>query len=257
MLLDPRNGPNFDTSVVGARHTYILATTPRTGSTLLARSLWASGAGAPKEYCNPTQLRDWTVRTGGWRSTMASALRGRARGLALLLHPPLEPLLHHIRSRRSQGGWFGLKLHAHHARFLFGPAGPEPVLGPVTWIRLSRPDRVAQAISWELAVQTDRWSSSRSRRRSPRWARPAIARRLAQIHADTHYWDTLLSGRPVLQLDSDALFADPLGTVDRVRRQLQLPAAGRLPAAPSPMSDPTAQRWREHWERLRGQGGPW
>ena len=60
MLLDPRNGPAFDLPTPHSpRRTYVIASTPRTGSTLLARALWDTGlVGAPKEYLNPMQIRD-------------------------------------------------------------------------------------------------------------------------------------------------------------------------------------------------------
>ena len=77
-LLDPRNGPAFDTGREGGR-LFVIASTPRSGSTWLARTLWDAGLGAPKEYFNPTQLRDWEVRCGTPLSRLAhGCLRGRA-----------------------------------------------------------------------------------------------------------------------------------------------------------------------------------
>ena len=84
-LLDPRNGEAFDLSPAQVPgRTYVVASTPRTGSTLLCRLLWDLGcAGAPKEYLNPMQMRDWEVRLGESRlwSLCCGWLRGPAVGL--------------------------------------------------------------------------------------------------------------------------------------------------------------------------------
>ena len=43
----------------------MIAAIPRTGSTLLASGLWGTGlAGAPNEYINPLQRRQFEVRWG-------------------------------------------------------------------------------------------------------------------------------------------------------------------------------------------------
>jgi hypothetical protein len=87
-LIDPRNSASHDFPPPGGPvRAYVIAATQRSGSTLLCRTLWDSGiAGAPKEYLNPLQLRDWEVRFGTPRSQLLYlVLRGR------LLHRQLNP----------------------------------------------------------------------------------------------------------------------------------------------------------------------
>ena len=122
MWLDPRNGPEWDLPPPqGPQRSYVVASSPRTGSTLLCRALWDSGlAGAPKEYLNPMQLRDWELRFGARRYRW---VRGPLLGLVGRVRwpePRLAGHLERVRQRRSSGGWFGLKLHGHHRRRFFG-----------------------------------------------------------------------------------------------------------------------------------------
>ena len=158
MLIDPRNGPDFDLSASPAPpRSYVIASTPRTGSTLLCRGLWDTGlVGAPKEYFNPTQLRDWEVRLGAFPSRLWHfPLRGPARVFAGRRGWTRERLAAHwqrVRTRRSgANGWCGLKLHRHHRELLLAGIELEELLGDLRWIRIRRRDRLAQAVSWSRA----------------------------------------------------------------------------------------------------------
>ena len=120
MLLDPRNGPRWDLHTTEQnRRSYVVASTPRTGSTLLCRTLWGTGlVGAPKEYLNPMQLRDWEVRLGSpWSSLRHRALGGMSLGLVTRGrwdHQRIAQHLDRVKQRRTaSSGWFGMKLHAH------------------------------------------------------------------------------------------------------------------------------------------------
>ncbi|MCB9664488.1 MAG: hypothetical protein H6732_10255 [Alphaproteobacteria bacterium] len=260
MLLDPRNGPDFDLPPdTGPRQAYVLASVPRSGSTLLARALWeAGGVGAPKEYLNPMQIRDWEVRLG------ASAAR---RGLHRLLRGPLLPLagrgrwprerlaghLERVRARRSSGGWFGLKLHHHHFRHWFGDRGwdPEAMLGPITWVRVLREDREAQAVSWARALQTGQWASWQDPRRTARYDARLVRRCLVAIARQEAGWEAWLDARgaAVHVVRYEALVADWEGTVGALLAHLGREGAG----VPAPSLARQADEVSEAWlRRLRG-----
>lgn len=236
MLLDPRNGPAWDLSPPPAlRRTYVVASTPRVGSTLLCRSLWDVGlVGAPKEYLNPMQLRDWEVRLG----TRLSALRHRPlSGAALALVGRLSwhesHLQHHLervmQRRTSATGWFGLKLHAHHHRRWFGDGPMPPLLNPIHWIRVVREDRLAQAVSWERALQTGRWAShQRETSATPRYSRYRIERRLRAIERDELWWDAVLEQESVLLITYEQLRRRRAQAVREVLAHLNVPGAASL-----------------------------
>ncbi|MFT5685294.1 MAG: LPS sulfotransferase NodH [Myxococcota bacterium] len=211
MLLDPRNGPGWDLPAPHAPpKTYVIASTPRTGSTLLSRMLWDTGCvGAPKEYLNPMQLRDWEVRLG----TTGSRLRHRLlSGRRLAVVGPawsahrLAAHLARVRQRRSGGGWFGLKLHHHHLGRLTRPAD--------RWVFLTRTDQVAQAVSWARALQTGQWIGGEAPRPA-RYSRWLIQRCLNRVKSGESGWEAffLRIGVSPLRLKYEALTASPGSTL--------------------------------------------
>lgn len=254
-LVDPRNGPAFDLPVWrGSARTYVIATTPRTGSTLLCRALWATErVGAPKEYLNPTQLRDWAMRSSSRRAQLATLpLRGPLVGLVARVPWTDAALLAHlgrVRSARTgPTGWFGIKLHYHHKERWLRDRPVQDLLGPVTWIRLRREDRLDQAISWVRARRTGRWTAD-----STRWAPDvydgrAIRRALDEIDAAERAWDRMIGDQPALSLVFEQVVGDLDGAIGAVLAHLGEPPVGR-PIEPSlrRQSDATSRLWRERF----------
>lgn len=257
VLLDPRNGPDWDLPPFpGALQPYVIASSPRTGSTLLARLLWDTGlVGAPKEYLNPMQLRDWGLRLGSPPTTWAlSLLRGHAVGLAG--RPPLCPnSAAHLRAvmkrRTGPSGHFGLKLHFHHFEQHCG-AGIAPLLGgEPRWIHITRQDRVAQAISWDRALQSGQWAAHQSGGRLPeRYSRRRIQSALDRIEAQEAGWRSVLAGRPVQQLSYEGLVGDKLGTLRECLSWLGVDAQSVVlpPDGLRRQSDGVSATWKQRFE---------
>lgn len=206
-LLDVRNGEAYDCGSGPATRTLVVASTPRCGSTMFCRTLWETGmVGAPKEYFNPTQRRDWMVRSG---SSLAVRLAyGTIRGplTAGLGRLPwsTKGLTKYTRTlqahRTGTQGWFSTKLHWHHFERIFARAGREPsdVFGDVTWVLMTRSDRLAQAVSWARALQTQRWAARQSERRSPTYSRSLIARAHGWIEDGEAGWEDWFAQRGVV-----------------------------------------------------------
>lgn len=255
-LLDPRNGPEHDLPVPETPpRAYVIASVPRSGSTLLARLLWGTGrVGAPKEYLNPMQLRDWTVRSG--------------RGLGPVVHRQLTgPLvgawvgrawsprrlgahLERVRRHRSSGGWFGLKIHHHHLQRVGGRAALEGWLGPVRWVRIRRQDRLGQAISWARALRSGQWAAWQPAGRPVRYRRSLVHARLAAIAEAEAGWDAVLAADPVLELTYEALVADPTAATRSVVRWLGVADADAVAVPPPPtraQADAVTAEWRRRW----------
>ncbi len=256
MYIDPRNGPEWDLPATGRpRQTYVIASTPRSGSTLLCRLLWGTGrVGAPKEYLNPMQLRDWSLRHG---SAVAAGrnwvLRGRAVGLLAGRWGPwgrwsagqIQAHLCAVADRRSSGAWFGLKIHHHHLQRWTRRRTVDDLLGPVRWVRIVRGDVVAQAVSWELALQSGQWASWQAPGGAI-YSRRRIARRVRAIEAAEQYWDRLLVGRPQMTVHYATLRASPEATVRSVLRFLDVPGADGV-VVPAPGTVPQANRRNADW----------
>lgn len=225
-LLDPRNGPDWDQPApAGPPRVYLVASLPRTGSTLLCNALWDTGrAGAPKEYLNPMQRRDWARRRGAF---WPGPVRGPALAALAVVPWPERALAAHLREvqlHRSGGGWFGLKLHAHHHAALAGSPGLQALLGAARVVRVQRADRLAQAVSWARARQTGAWAHWQRGVLPPVYSRRAIDEALGRIAAGEAHWDRVLAGREVLCLDYEALAADLGEAVGAVLRLLGVDA---------------------------------
>ena len=264
-LLDPRNGPDFDLPPCTGARTYVIASTPRSGSTLLARLLWGTErVGAPKEYLNPMQIRDWEVRLGSRASSrLHRFLVGPAVGLAgrgRWTDARLRDHLARVRARRSggtDGGFFGLKLHWHHYQQWFGSTGRsvDRWLDSPVFVRIRRPDAVAQAVSWARALQTGAWiekqlqSQGQAVRVPPVYNRRLIAARLADLQAAEAGWDGVLAGRAVCEVDYDALVADPRAVVRDVLDFLGVrsPDPGPLELPLTRQSDALSSAWIERF----------
>lgn len=252
VLIDPRNGPVYDTVPGTPIRWAVLATSPRTGSTLLARLLDQTGrVGHPKEYVNPTQLRDWEVRLGAPASRLRHALlRGPAVALAGRLpwsEARRRAHLARVAARRAgPTGWMLLKVHHHHAARFF-PDDPRPWLPGLRWIRLTREDRLGQALSWARARQTGRWAAHDSAYAPPVYRRAAITRALRRIHDADRGWDALIGSDPCLHLTFEELTGDPLTTVNAVLDWLDEPPVAQVTPPLIPQADAVTQAWRRRY----------
>jgi LPS sulfotransferase NodH len=256
-LLDPRNGPDWDLPPPAwPPENYVIASVPRSGSTLLSRLLWDCGqAGAPSEYLNPMQLCDWERRFGGPRSRLLhSMLRGPLVGAFAgrwgWTLPRLQAHLDRVRWRRTRAGRFGLKLHMHHLCQHNGAAAPERLLGPCRWIRIQREDRLGQAISWARALQTGQWASWQAPIAPAVYSRAFIDRLLQRIDDDERAWDAIFATRPHLTLSFEALRAEPAVALRAVLEALGHPEPHAVPAPPLSLgaqADATSDQWRERY----------
>lgn len=252
MLLDPRNGPDWDLPPPTAPiRPYVIASSPRTGSTLLARLLWDTGlVGAPKEYLNPMQLRDWGLRLGSpARKAALAPLRGRAVGLAG--RPPLLPrdlqahLAQVIQRRSSKDGFFGLKLHFHHHQQHCSATPLTQLLGArPRWIHIHRQDRLAQAISWERALQSGRWASTQGPGLPQRYSRRRIQQALDRIERQERGWARILEGEEQISLSYESLLTDRQGSLRRILAFLGADEDTLLPPDPlQRQADHRSQAW--------------
>lgn len=160
----PSGGPNFR---------YMIASTPRSGSSLLAMRLWATGRlGAPLEYFNFLN----------WMPTFQLRLGA----------PTLEDYVRRILAlRTSPNGVFGFKVHRTHLEFM-RLANIWPGLQPDRIVHLVRRDRLAQAVSLVIAGQTGSFSSLDAPRRAPVYDARRIASAIAALDRAEASWRQVL-----------------------------------------------------------------
>jgi len=204
---------------------YLICTTPRTGSNLLCEVLRRTGvAGCPDEYfCNPTF---WQERWG----TMV--LRG---------------YLARIRTEgTTSNGVFGAKLMWHELEAMLpklaevaglASADPHAVLRAtfpnLRYLWLTRRDKVRQAISWYRALETSIWRSTDQPAGSaadpapePAFDFEAIDQLVRQSVADDQAWQRFFQeyGITPLAVTYEALAEDPAGIAREILDHLGLPA---------------------------------
>lgn len=255
VLLDPKNGPDHDLPPpLTPPRAYVVASLPRTGSTLLCDALWATRlAGAPQEHLNPMQLRDWSLRAGRWPYAV---IRGPLLALVArrgLTTAQLQAHLDRVRAARSSGGLYGLKLHAHHLTRRFPSGDVEALLGPIRWIYVTREDKLSQAISWARAQQTGAWASWQRADLPPVYSRRRITRCLEQIHAGEATWEAHFTARGVtpLRLSYERLAADLQGAVRAALAWLEVPGADGVEVPPPRLkrqADGVSAAWRARFE---------
>lgn len=221
---------------------YILCTSPRSGSTLLCRLLEKTGvAGCPNSYFHRTCLTQWST------------------GINL---PPETILPDILRAAISEGTGdtdvFGLRLQRQSAAFfweqlrILHPSAATDhdaivaAFGPTRYIYLTREDKLAQAVSFLRAEQSGLWHAHADGRpleelkptRDTGYDRAATAAQIAAFETYESEWRTWFSAQRIvpLRVTYDALAADPSGTTGRVLSFLDLD-----PAHASDISVPTAK----------------
>lgn len=213
------------------RRTVLLASTPRTGSTLLGDALWGTGhCGVPQEYLNPRQLRAFGQRLG-----------------PLGLPAYLGWLREH---RASPNGVFALKAH-HQQLKATGLADPDrlrALLGPLRFVWVRRADRARQAVSYSRAAQTQRWQATDTPLAAPRYDLGHLLGALRDIHAQELGWQRLFQqlGAAPLVVHYRDLVRHYRPTLEAVLAALDLgPAA--LAAVPAPPQARMPSPEREEW----------
>ncbi len=225
------NGSDFDFPDLNALPTtYVVASTPRSGSTLLCRALWATRhAGAPKEYFNPEHMRDFRARWG---------------------HLPLPEYLRHLyRHRSSPNAIFGVKAHFHQIDQLFLSQGFDlhEMLREPRYILISRRDRLRAAVSWVKAEQTGIWNSEAPRPAAVHYDHQAIVARMAKLEADDRAWRAYFRCRGIEPhaVDYEELTADYEATVRAVLDFLG--ASGEIAEIAPPRLKKLADDVSEDW----------
>lgn len=192
---------------VPLQKSYIIASSARSGSNFLSWQLWNSGVlGAPCEYLNPNFEMHM----------MMNRLKASS---------PADYLAKLLVCRTSSNGIFGLKAHFHNFEAFLKdyPAFLER-LAPVSFIYISREDKVAQAVSMAKAYQTAAWTSTmKGNQGASRYDRALIAKCLKEIEQQETNWLTWFEAQHVepfkvtyeeLSADTASVVADIVAFLD-------------------------------------------
>ncbi|MEQ8768101.1 MAG: Stf0 family sulfotransferase [Planctomycetota bacterium] len=204
------------------RISYLVCSTPRSGSSLLCELLCHTElAGAPTEYLDTRVEADFRAV---WRF---DSLEEYCRLLLL--------------KKTTPNGVFGFKAHFHQlAERLSTAAELKSVFPGLQYVSIQRRDTLRQAVSLAKALQTDCWASHQTDvQAAPRYDRVLIHSQLQNIFRERYAWESFyrVEGIQPIRVDYDALVAAPRDTVSRVLGELQIEPPSELT-----LEAPTLQR---------------
>jgi len=239
-----------DFSPATPKHSYMIATVPRSGSTYFAIRLWQTGLlGAPMEYLNlPAMNRQLMPRLGIHQADPFTL----TTSVILAYWQRVKQI------RTSPNGVFGYKMFKvvfhdiiSHYPEVFEDIAPDYVL------YLTRKDLVGQAISHSRAIKTNKWFASQTLAEET-YDFEHISKCQNHIENEYAYWEQVFlhSGiQPIRVTYEDILQNGPkvIGNI------LSLMGLGELPESNLPIpiidkqSDDISAEWRARYELDRAK----
>jgi trehalose 2-sulfotransferase len=236
---------------------YVICTSPRSGSTLLCKLLAATGvAGNPDSYFHRPSISDWLADLGLAHDPSASD------------REVLQAVFRTAIAKGTLGaGVFGLRLQRHSFDFftenlaVLYPGHPNDVtrfqaaFGRTLFVHLTRRDKVAQAVSYVKARQTGLWHAGpdgtelerHSPPQEPIYDAREIRTRLDEMTAHDDKWGRWFAASEIdpLRITYEDLSAGPTKTLRALlaRLGLEREAAEGVEPAVVKLADDTNQDW--------------
>jgi len=233
---------DFELQPVTRKLSYMLATVPRSGSTLCAIRLWQTGLlGAPMEYLNFQIIGKFLARLG-----YAPSGDG---------FPELRQIAGYWRQvgavRTSRNGVFGYKMFM--ANFLDISRRYPSLLQEITpdfVIYLTRRDAVGQAISYSRALQSKTWFADVRNAKPVEYRHEHVKHCLDMVRSQNDFWEDVFATTNVtpIRIDYESLCASPDETLSHVMARMGLDW-DRREALDIPLirkqADDTSKAWRD------------
>lgn len=239
---------------------YIICTTPRSGSTLLCGLLAATGrAGNPDSHFHTPSLDGWLADYDLTRKTFASDHEAAAAVFAAAV------------KEGEAGGVFGLRMQRPSLAFFMEQAAAlfpdaqtdadriRAAFGETLYIYLRRRDKLAQAISMVKAEQTGLWHKAADGAELERLAPPGpptydagrIGEKVDTLTALDAEWPVWFARERIapLSLTYEDLSKDPQGALAEVLTALGLdPALAETVETPTArLSDAISREWADRF----------
>lgn len=185
---------------------YLIASSARSGSHFLANLLFQTGQlGSPLEYLHPKHFKTWQEILGV---------------------PPKATLRAIARRRTGPSGWFGLKAHWPQFADLLDEATSAEAPRITHFIRLTREDYIAQAVSMEIARQSGAWISYHTAgAEEPQYDFQAIYLVCKNLQAEDAAWNSYFDEHQIVphRLTYEDLVAAPEEAVRGILDFLSVP----------------------------------
>ena len=240
---------------------YIICTSPRSGSTMLCRLLCDTGiAGHPGSHFHEPSIEKWLeyydlrgIKFADEHAKLvaifeAAVAYGKGRSDIFSLRLQWDSLCYFIQ-----------KLNTLRPTEQTAQARLDAAFGSTLLIHLTRRDKLAQAISCVKARQTGLWHKRAdgselerlSSHQDPLYDRGAIGAQLAEFQANDLAWENWFKAErlPPLRLTYEDLSMDTTNTAAKVLKALGLDqgAARNLTPTVAKLSDDTNRHWAERY----------
>jgi LPS sulfotransferase NodH len=233
-------------SFIGDAPAYVIAASPRTGSSWLCGLLSSLGnAGFPVEYAREVDERVWrdmyrltSHAAYFWSLPARSSTSNGVFGLKLLW-VQFTPLIADIRRYTSS--------RAQNAKQVLSEWMGEPLY---FWLR--RRDRVRQAVSFARAMQTDRWASPQlGNAVSPEYCYQEIEKAFARVSREDEGWATYFGANtvPMKEFWYEDLAKDPRAVLEEVTDALGLQKVETWDSPLQPQADALNEEWVRAFNR--------
>ncbi len=242
---------------------YIICSTPRTGSTLLCGLLEATKvAGSPDSYfmsnLDPIWAEQWGLPS---RDNRSVADYSAAYLKAVITAGKGGTQVFGLRLMREYLGDLSAMIDNIHPGRPSDKARLEAAFGNILYIHLAREDKLAQAVSMVKAEQTGLWHIAPdgteierlSPPKDPEYDFNRIAGKLAELEQYDAGWTTWFGQQGItpLRIGYESLSADPAEAVRRICLALGLPAPAANDVRPGvgKLSDAQSEEWRRRFRQ--------
>ena len=248
-LLLPSNSPDLDLPVwdennshfaAEAEQLLIIASQPRCGSHMLGQMLQSDGRfGVPLEYFHLRHFGAWEQRLReetGKNEVSASMVLSKLRQV-----------------RTSHSGIMSIKAHWSQFEPMLDTA-IAPQLKQAKFVILERRDKLAQAISYVIADQTNQWVSEHQAVSEPVYNRELINARLARIDQQIAGWLEFLTSNSLCYMTViyEDLVSQPQKTINDIAAFMGLKkiyTGKKMPEIPtSRQANAINDRWKSLFE---------
>ncbi|MEM9230090.1 MAG: Stf0 family sulfotransferase [Pseudomonadota bacterium] len=240
---------------------YMICTSPRSGSTLLCRLLAATGlAGKPGSHFHAPSVQRWLQSfdrpTEGYESDLDAV---RAAFDAAITYGTDGTDIFGLRMQRPSFEFFMRQMTAVFPGYVRDSERIEAAFGPTLFIQLSRQNKLDQAISYVKATQTGLWHKAPdgteierlSEPREPFYDSAEITRQMHTFVGHDAEWSDWFDRQRIepLNLTYDALSADPTATLARILQCLGLDsnAARKVTVPVAKLADNTNRIWAQRY----------
>jgi LPS sulfotransferase NodH len=245
---------------------YVICTSPRSGSTLLCKLLAQTGiAGNPDSYFHQPSISAWL---DDLELTVDSSLPERdvlaAIFKAAIAEGSLDTGMFGVRLQRHSFDFFTEKLAVLHPGLPGDQERFRAAFGRTAFIHLMRQDKVDQAISYAKAQQTGLWHRAPDGTELERLAPPQepsydadlLRAQFDEFTTFEREWESWFETEHIepLRLTYEELSDDPIGTLRRVLDHLGLDtsaADGTVPGV-AKLADDTNHDWAARFRSEQG-----